>query len=85
MSRTTVKRHLRNGTLDKVGRYRRPYKFTVHGYEYNSYAECARRHNVGKNTVKRYVDAGRNDELPPRYKPGRSAYLDQQRQKSNAG
>ena len=77
----TIIRHAKDGTLDLVGIGIRKSKektepFTVRGYTYTTYEECGKAHGVSGTTVKSYVKAGRNDELPARHKPGRSEYLD---------
>ena len=81
VSKPTLRRHIRQGTLDKVGLKKRKPKevtepFTVRGYTYTTYTECGKYHGVSSTTVKAYVKAGRNDDLPPRHKQGRSEYLD---------
>ena len=77
-----LRKHIENGTLDDIKPVpkRKPLKFTVRGYEYTSYSDCAFHHQCGAGTVRRYVEAGRNDELPPRYVAGRDELYDKRRQ-----
>lgn len=83
----TIRKYRKLGKLDEIGKEmkRGPRtkikSFVVRGYTYKSYSECGRWHGVSGSTVKAYVEAGRNDELPPRFTYGRSEYLDKQHDK----
>ena len=67
-----VNKAAKDGRLDEIGitlgvkKLKKTKPFFVHGRLFKSYSQCAKLHNCALTTVKRAVERGIPDSLPPR-------------------